>query len=84
MSKRNPKSVIASFKGLTDVPVLEAEIEGKEDVDFFESNDENNMLNGTVDYEPPPAPESGGIPSINILQVSAILFLVSLFGRRKW
>ena len=68
----------------TDVPVLEAEIEGKEDVDFFESNDENNMLNGTVDYEPPPAPESGGIPSINILQVSAILFLVSLFGRRKW
>jgi hypothetical protein len=67
----------------TDVPVLEAEIEGKEDVDFFESDDENNMLNGTVDYEPPPAPESGGIPSINILQVSAILFLVSLFGRRR-
>jgi hypothetical protein len=31
----------------------------------------------------PPAPESGGIPSINILQVSAILFLVSLVGREE-
>ena len=67
----------------TDVPVLEANIEGKEGVDFFESDDENNMLNGTVDYEPPPVAKSGGIPSINILQISAILFLVSLFGRRK-
>jgi hypothetical protein len=67
----------------TDVPVLEANIEGKEGVDFFESDDENNRLNGTVDYQPPPATESGSTPSINILQVSAILFLVSLFGRRK-
>jgi hypothetical protein len=67
----------------TEVPVLKAEIEGKEDVDFFESNDENNMLNGTVAYEPPPPSDSGGIPSINILQVSAILFVVSFIGRRK-
>jgi len=67
----------------TDIPVLEAEIKGKKDVDFFESNDENNMLNGSVDYEPPPVTQSGGIPSINILPVSAILFIVSLFGRRK-
>ena len=67
----------------TAVPVLKAEIEGKEDADFFESNEENNMLNGTVAYEPPPIRDTGGIPSINILQVSVILFAVSFIGRRK-
>ena len=41
------------------------------------------MLNGTVAYEPPPIRDTGGIPSINILQVSVILFAVSFIGRRK-
>ena len=65
------------------IPVLEAEIEGKEDVDFFESNEENNMLNGTVEYEPPPPKEKGLLPSINILQISLVMLLVSLAGRKK-
>ena len=73
----------------TEVPVVKAEVEGKEGVDFFESNDENNMLNVTVDYEPPGDTGgifSGGISSINILQVSAtltILFVVGFIVRRK-
>jgi hypothetical protein len=66
------------------VPVIEAEIGDKEDVDFFESDEDNNLINGTVDYVPPPKTESGGLlPSISVIQVSIFLLLVSLFAPRK-
>ncbi len=74
----------------TEVPVVKAEVEGKRGVDFFESDDENNMLNVTIDYEPPTLGDTdgilGGISPINIFQVSValtILFGVGLIIRRQ-